>query len=216
MDIYLIRHGETDWNKEKKLQGVTDIPLNAYGIELAEKTAEGLKDVPFDRIYTSPLIRAKKTAEIIRGNRPIDLVVKEELKEISFGDYEGHHYKPETYDIPVPGFRKFFEDPAHYETAPNGESISHMRERTSSFVRNLIHDPANEQMTFLLSSHGSAIRGILSGLLKLPIEDFWGGPVHKNCGVTLLHAEHGQFEIVLKIKSTISKQRAEMPAVLYD
>lgn len=96
MDIYLIRHGETDWNKEKKLQGVTDIPLNAYGIELAEKTAEGLKDVPFDRIYTSPLIRAKKTAEIIRGNRPIDLVVKEELKEISFGDYEGHHYKPET------------------------------------------------------------------------------------------------------------------------
>ena len=85
MDIYLIRHGETDWNKEKKLQGITDIPLNAYGIELAEKTAEGLKDVPFDRIYTSPLIRAKKTAEIIRGNRPIELEVREELKEISFG-----------------------------------------------------------------------------------------------------------------------------------
>ncbi len=56
MDIYLIRHGETDWNKTKRLQGVTDIPLNACGIELAEKTAEGLKDVPFDRIYTSPLI----------------------------------------------------------------------------------------------------------------------------------------------------------------
>ena len=43
MDIYLIRHGETDWNRMKKLQGTTDIPLNAYGIELAEKTAEGLK-----------------------------------------------------------------------------------------------------------------------------------------------------------------------------
>lgn len=70
MDIYLIRHGETDWNRMKKLQGTTDIPLNAYGIELAEKTAEGLKDVPFDRIYTSPLIRARKTAEIIRGDRP--------------------------------------------------------------------------------------------------------------------------------------------------
>ena len=50
MDIYLIRHGETDWNKTKRLQGVTDIPLNACGIELAEKTAEGLKDVPFARI----------------------------------------------------------------------------------------------------------------------------------------------------------------------
>ena len=74
MDIYLIRHGETDWNKTKRLQGVTDIPLNACGIELAEKTAEGLKNVPFDRIYTSPLIRAKKTAEIIRGDRPVELV----------------------------------------------------------------------------------------------------------------------------------------------
>ena len=83
MKIYMIRHGETDWNKMKRLQGVTDIPLNACGIELAEKTAEGLKNVPFDRIYTSPLIRAKKTAEIIRGDRPVELVVTDGLKEIS-------------------------------------------------------------------------------------------------------------------------------------
>ena len=84
MDIYLIRHGETDWNHMKKLQGTTDIPLNAYGIELAEKTAEGLKDVPFDRIYTSPLIRARKTAEIIRRDRPIEIIETDGLKEISF------------------------------------------------------------------------------------------------------------------------------------
>ena len=69
MDIYLIRHGETDYNKKKRLQGVTDIPLNAQGIALAEKTAAGLRDISFDRIYTSPLIRARRTAEIIRGNR---------------------------------------------------------------------------------------------------------------------------------------------------
>ena len=71
MDIYLIRHGETDYNKKKRLQGVTDIPLNAQGIALAEKTAAGLRDISFDRIYTSPLIRARRTAEIIRGNREI-------------------------------------------------------------------------------------------------------------------------------------------------
>ena len=125
MDIYLIRHGETDWNKTKRLQGVTDIPLNAYGIELAEKTAEGLKDVPFDRIYTSPLIRAKKTAEIIRGDRPVELVVTDGLKEISFGEYEGLCHEPEHYTIPKPGFRKFFEDPEHFETPPGGESLAH-------------------------------------------------------------------------------------------
>ena len=59
MDIYLIRHGETNWNRMKKLQGTTDIPLNAYGIELAEKTAEGLKSVPFDRIYTCLLYTSR-------------------------------------------------------------------------------------------------------------------------------------------------------------
>lgn len=107
MDIYLIRHGETDWNRMKKLQGTTDIPLNAYGIELAEKTAEGLKDVPFDRIYTSPLIRARKTAEIIRGDRPIEIIETDGLKEISFGDYEGLCYLPDNYTIPKPGFVNF-------------------------------------------------------------------------------------------------------------
>lgn len=195
MDIYLIRHGETDWNKVKRLQGITDIPLNAYGIELAEKTAEGLKDVPFDRIYTSPLIRAYKTAEIIRRDRPIEIIPTEGLLEISFGDYEGLTYLPEKYNIPKPGFRKFFDDPEHYDTPPNGESLSHLRERTSSFVRGVMNDPANEDLTILMAAHGAAIRGILSGLQNLPISQFWSGPVHKNCGVTKLRSEHGNFVI---------------------
>lgn len=195
MDIYLIRHGETDWNKTKRLQGITDIPLNAYGIELAEKTAEGLKDIPFDRIYTSPLIRAYKTAEIIRGGRPIEIIPTQGLLEISFGDYEGLTYLPEKYNIPKPGFRKFFDDPEHYDTPPNGESLQHLRERTSSFVRGIMDDPANENLTILMAAHGAAIRGILSGLQNLPVSQFWSGPVHKNCGVTKIHAEHGNFVI---------------------
>lgn len=195
MDIYLIRHGETDWNKTKRLQGITDIPLNAYGIELAEKTAEGLKDVPFDIIYTSPLIRAYKTAEIIRGTRPIEIIPTKGLLEISFGDYEGLTYLPEKYNIPKPGFRKFFDDPEHYDTPPNGESLQHLRERTSSFVRSIMNDPANEDLTILMAAHGAAIRGILSGLQNLPISQFWSGPVHKNCGVTKIHSEHGTFKI---------------------
>lgn len=62
MDIYLIRHGETDYNKARRIQGRCDIELNDYGRELAYLTAEGLKEVPFDVIFTSPLKRAKETA----------------------------------------------------------------------------------------------------------------------------------------------------------
>ena len=195
MDIYLIRHGETDWNKVKKLQGVTDVPLNAYGIELAEKTAKGLKDISFDIIYSSPLIRARRTAEIIRGDRKIEIIPTEGLLEISFGDYEGLTYLPETYNIPVSGFQKFFDDPEHYDTPPNGESLQHLRERTTAFVRGIMNDPAHEDKTILMASHGAAIRGILSGLQNLPVAAFWSGPVHKNCGVTKLHVEHGKFTV---------------------
>ena len=65
MQIYLIRHGETDWNKANRIQGQVDIPLNDYGIRLAEETAEALKDVPFEAIFCSPYDRARKTADII-------------------------------------------------------------------------------------------------------------------------------------------------------
>lgn len=200
MDIYLIRHGETDYNKEKRLQGETDIPLNEKGIDLARKTAKGLKDVHFDRIYTSPLVRARKTAEIIRGNRDIEIIPTNGLKEISFGDYEGLTILDGKYNIPDPDFLNFFEAPEKYHTPPNGESIEHLKKRTSSFLRKIMQDPANEDLTFLMSSHGAAIRGILSGLQDLPVSRFWEGGVHKNCGVTLLHAEKGRFEIVFENK----------------
>lgn len=62
MRLYMVRHGETDWNKAKKVQGRADIPLNAYGRELAEKTAEGLRGISFDLAYTSPLSRAKENS----------------------------------------------------------------------------------------------------------------------------------------------------------
>lgn len=200
MDIYLVRHGETDWNIVKRLQGITDIPLNAYGVELAEKTAEGLKDVPFDQIYSSPMIRAYRTAEIIRGDRPIDIIVAPELREIDFGDYEGYIYHEDHFDVPDPDFLKLFTDPDHYRTPPNGESLPGLVERTSSFVRSVMEDPVSEGKTILMASHGAAIRGILAGLFSIPVSDFWGGPVHKNCGVTKIHAENGRYELVFENK----------------
>ena len=74
MKLYLVRHGITDWNARKKIQGQVDIPLNETGRDLARKTAEGLKDVPFDLCMTSPLCRAKETARIILGSRNVNIL----------------------------------------------------------------------------------------------------------------------------------------------
>ncbi len=189
MDIYLIRHGETDYNKAGRLQGVTDIPLNAYGIELAQKTAQAMEDIPFSMIFSSPLVRAYQTAEIIRGNRPVPIIRTEGLKEISFGEYEGLICRGEGYNIPDPDFPRFFENPESYQTPPGGESIPHLMARTSSFLKTVIQEPTYQDGILLMASHGAAIRGILSGLWHLPVSQFWSTPVHRNCGVTKLHVE---------------------------
>ena len=89
MKIYLMRHGETKWNKRSKLQGQVDIPLAPKGIEQAEMTSEGMKDIPFDHIFSSPLKRAYKTAQVVRRDRPIEIVRDDRLKEMSFGTSEG-------------------------------------------------------------------------------------------------------------------------------
>ena len=74
MKIYMIRHGETDWNKKRKLQGQVDIPLNEFGKLLAKETAPALADVPFAVCYTSPLKREAETARLVLGDREVPIV----------------------------------------------------------------------------------------------------------------------------------------------
>ncbi|WP_420848057.1 histidine phosphatase family protein, partial [Neobacillus citreus] len=87
--ICIVRHGETEWNAIGRLQGRSDIPLNAKGIKQAEESGEYLKNSQWDVIITSPLQRAKKTAEIIKTYINVPLVVMDDFKEKSFGDAEG-------------------------------------------------------------------------------------------------------------------------------
>ena len=89
MKLYLIRHGETDWNKTRRLQGQVDIPLNDFGRKLARETAPALQTVPFEVVYTSPLLRAKETAELVIGDRKIPMIEDTRIMEMGFGEYEG-------------------------------------------------------------------------------------------------------------------------------
>lgn len=88
MKIYLVRHGQTDWNKEMRAQGRKDIPLNAVGRAQAEELHEKIKDSNFDAVYASPLSRAAETAKIAIGGKYV-INYDNRLVERSFGDYEG-------------------------------------------------------------------------------------------------------------------------------
>lgn len=196
MKIYIMRHGETDWNIIKRLQGRSDIPLNDEGRRLARITSEALADVPFTRIYTSPLLRAKETAMIIKGNRDIPVIEEERIQEISFGVYEGFICAEDNYTIPDPDFIKFFKQPEKYVAPEGAEEIETLCKRTTDFLQELVHTTAYQNEIILLSTHGAALRGLLSSVNMDGVAEFWKGGVHKNCAVTILEVIDGKINLL--------------------
>src|SRR3712207_574020 len=89
MKLYFVRHGETEWNTQRRFQGRKNSPLTAKGKEQAKKIAEELKEIPFTSLYSSSLERAKKTAQEIQKGREIPVEIMDEFIEISMGDLEG-------------------------------------------------------------------------------------------------------------------------------
>ena len=89
MNLYVVRHGQTEWNVLKKMQGSANIPLNDKGIEQAKITRSNLENINLDLIVCSPLIRAKQTAEIINSDRNLNIIFDERLRERNYGEFEG-------------------------------------------------------------------------------------------------------------------------------
>lgn len=196
MLVYLIRHGQTELNKKKMLQGQSDIELNDCGRKLAEVTGEGMRGVAFDLAFSSPLIRAKETAQLVLGGRDIHIVEDKRIQEISFGEYEGLCYHKDYYNIPDKSFLNFFQAPEKYNTPPQGESFEEIIRRTGGFWQDLIGRQEYADKTILISTHGCALKAILANIRNTPISQFWGEGVHKNCAVTLVEVCDGAAKVI--------------------
>ena len=196
MLLYIIRHGETKLNEKGCLQGWIDEPLNQKGIDLALETGEGLKDVPFDLIITSPLIRARKTAEIVtEASRKqfgeIPIVEDDRLKEINWGSWEGKELRGSDFSVPLDQRNLFFTDAYHFEGAPDGESVKDVCDRTADFYQELIQNPEYQDKTILVSTHGCAMRAMLQQVYT-DSYDFWHGHVPYNCAVNIVEVKDGR------------------------
>lgn len=190
MKLYFVRHGITDWNVRKKIQGQVDIPLNEEGKRLAQKTAEGLSDVPFDLCISSPLCRAKETARIILRDRKTLILEDPRIMEMAFGDYEGKCCSKEGWELPE-GFRRFFDDPEGYQAPNGGESFADVKKRTGEFLQDLYQKEAYQEMTLLITTHGAALAGLLNNIKGEPLSRYWGKGVHRNCAVTVVEVTDG-------------------------
>lgn len=195
MRIYVLRHGVTQWNRLKKVQGIVDIPLAEEGISLAKRTGECLKEVPFDICYTSPLIRARQTAEYVLGNRKIPVIPDRRIQEIDFGELEGTCFKDEQGRVISENMRLFFERPQDYVRPKGGESIGDVLRRTADFWKDITADPALQEKTILVSTHGCAARALLQNVYQDP-QDFWHGCVPPNCSINLVEVVNGTAKLI--------------------
>ena len=170
----LIRHGETQWNRESRFQGIRDIPLNDRGREQAQRAAEFLKNVAIDFAVSSPMLRPKETAEIILQNHPdVSLDLQSQLQEICHGLWEG---KLETeIESEFPGLLHQWKEAPETVQMPEGENLQQVWDRAIANWNDLVKYYANspEPRTGIVVAHDAINKVILCYLLGLQPTNFW-------------------------------------------
>ncbi len=182
MRIWITRHGQTNLNKARLMQGRTDEPLNETGIEQAKAAREMLGDQKFDAVYASPLIRAVRTGAIIGGVNEEDVIIDERIIEADFGKYEKSKYY-----LLGPKMTLYWSLPEIFPAPRTVETIPSMIRRSSDFLREL------EQKGYgdvLVACHGGIMRALCGYLEDSPKGICWRPKPH-NCEIRVYESKNG-------------------------
>ncbi|UQS82082.1 histidine phosphatase family protein [Bombilactobacillus folatiphilus] len=164
LDLYIVRHGQTDTNKTGKMNGAgTDLPLNDQGIQQVKTLKASLDMNQIDALYTSPLQRAVQTAQIL-SQEQLPLQIDERLREIDYGDWDGQdeHWLQTHYPQVFDAWGYSTEEYTKYST---GESYAHLGQRLLAFEQDLIKN--NPHQKVLLVCHGTVGRVLVQRLLGI-------------------------------------------------
>jgi len=167
--FFLVRHGETEWNKSGRFQGHQDISLNERGVFQAKETAQAAAEWGHCAIYSSPLVRTVQVAEEIAKVTPMTVSKEPGLKELSLGDLEGVTGQEMREGWPVV-FAQWRSNP-EIMSMPNGESLVQLRERAWQVILDIEQKHSPEDSVVVIS-HNFAIRSIVGELLGQPLEYF--------------------------------------------
>ncbi len=167
--LYLVRHGETELNKEKVYYGFSNPPINLSGELQCEKVKNSLLDTDFHVVISSPLERALRSAEIISSLSRENFVIYQELKELNFGLWEGKHYSQVEKEFSEQ-WKYWSEDWINYEI-PKGESFIMFYNRVKQCIEEIVRKYENRKI--LIVAHGGTMKVISTVLLNLNLEDYW-------------------------------------------
>lgn len=169
MNLILIRHGETEWNKLGLCQGISDINLSEFGKIQASCLAESLKDSPIDFIYSSNLKRAYETASVIAHNHKLEVEVEDAFREMDQGDFEGLPFEriKQTHTELLQSWRA---DPANFRI-PNGETLQEVQDRAYNALKNIYVNHCCKNV--LIVSHNFTIITLLCKFQGESLKDFY-------------------------------------------
>jgi probable phosphoglycerate mutase len=165
--FYIFRHGETDWNRERRCQGHTNTELNETGLLQALELAQKMQDYPIDVIVSSDLQRALRTGTLVAEKQGVPLIVEPRLREMSYGEAEGMLYEKAVDHYGAELWQKFqcFKKENDDAAFPGGESRLVARERFQAALLDLI--VGTSYQSFGISTHGGALRNILHSFLPV-------------------------------------------------
>lgn len=166
MELILVRHGETIWNREGRVQGFSDMDLSDVGVQQARQLALSLKDALILSIYASPLIRAQKTARIINEHHHVPLHIEPGLMEMDQGDFEGLTFQ-ELLACEKGFLQKWMSDPASVQM-PNGESFIELQGRAWKVIEGIVARSGSA----LVVSHNFTIAAILCKIKGVSLSQF--------------------------------------------
>lgn len=192
MELYIVRHGRTVWNKKGLIQGTSDVELLPEGIEMAEKTGEGLKNIQFDAVYSSPLMRAYNTAELILKGRNQEIIREPLLMEMGFGVCEGQLYAPGENGDPLEGF---YDSPDTYKAPEGGEDFFDINKRAEAFLKSM-EERHKSTDRILVVAHAAINQAIFRIIDHLPMRQLWQHGRQLNCAVTVCEQQKCGWKIV--------------------
>ena len=193
--LYLTRHGETVWNTKKLMQGWQDSPLTDLGIKQASQLSQRLSNVTLSAIYSSTSERAVQTATIAKGDRNLEVIKYDELREMSFGKWEGKTMEDNEKEHPVE-WMSFWETP-HLFFNGSVEPFLKVQERMIDTINKIVQQHPFENV--LIVTHSIALKLLMDHFEKNELKDLWSTPAIPSTSLTLVEIEKdNQPEVIFK------------------
>lgn len=192
--LYLVRHGETNWNAERRVQGQMDSVLNERGINQAETLRPTIEKLSIERAYTSTSLRTRQTAEILLSGSDLTLIPDPDLMEIKLGPWEGRLWS--DVDEFYPDKSRIFKNEPHRFELEDAESYLDVQQRGMTCIRKIALDCcSNGVNNVLVVSHGMYIKTLIAGLAKVPLELVRSGPDIENCSLSIIDYSRDTFDV---------------------